>query len=90
MKIKEFTYTKPSGEVSHRTLIELVSPTEHIEGIDVSGLDMDSYAEFVTQLNELEKEIYSKRSELYAQFDLSHNYRRFVPSRMTNVTTEFA
>jgi len=90
MKIKEFTYTKPNGEVSQRTVVELVSPTEHIEGIDVSELDMDSYAEFTKQLNELEKEIYNKRTELYNQFDLTHNYRRFVPSRMTNVTTEFA
>lgn len=90
MKIKEFTYTKPNGEVSQRTVVELVSPTEHIEGIDVSDLDMDSYAEFTKQLNELEKEIYNKRIELYAQFDLTHNYRRFIPSRMTNVTTEFA
>jgi len=90
MKIKEFTYTKPNGEISQRTVVELVSPTEHIEGIDVSELDMDSYAEFTKQLNELEKEIYNKRTELYNQFDLTHNYRRFVPSRMTNVTTEFA
>lgn len=90
MKIKEFIYTKPNGEVSHRTLVELVSPTEHIEGIDVSELDLDSYAEFIKQLNALEKEIYAKRTELYAQFDLTHNYRRFIPNRMTNVTTEFA
>jgi hypothetical protein len=90
MKIKEFTYTKPNGDVSQRTLVELVSPTEHIEGIDVSELDLDSYAEFTQKLNELEKEIYNKRIELYNQFDLTHNYRRFVPSRMTNVTTEFA
>ena len=89
MKIKEFTYTKPNGEVSQRTLVELVSPTEHIEGIDVSELDMDSYAEFVCELKALEDTLYNKRMELYAQFDLAHNYRRFVPQRMTNVTTEF-
>jgi len=90
MKIKEFTYTKPNGEVSQRTLVELVSPTEHIEGIDVSGLDMDSYAEFTKKLNALENLITEQRMALYAEFDLSHNYRRFVPSRMTNVTTEYA
>lgn len=89
MKVKEFTYTKPNGEVSQRTLVELVSPTEHIEGIDVSELDMDSYAEFVRELKALEDALYNKRMELYAQFDLAHNYRRFVPQRMTNVTTEF-
>jgi hypothetical protein len=89
VKVKEFTYTKPNGEVSQRTLVELVSPTEHIEGIDVSELDMDSYAEFVRELKTLEDTLYQKRMELYAQFDLSHSYRRFVPQRMTNVTTEF-
>ena len=90
MKIKEFTYTKPNGEVSQRTLVELVSPSEHIEGIDVSELDMDAYAEFTQKLNALERSISDQRTQLYAEFDLTHNYRRFVPSRMTNVTTEFA
>lgn len=90
MKIKEFTYTKPNGEVSQRTIVELVSPTEHIEGIDVSELDMDSYANFTQQLRDLETQIYNQRMALYADFDLGNNYRRFVPARMTNVTTEFA
>lgn len=89
MKIKEFTYTKPNGDVSSRTLVELVSPTEHIEGIDVSELDMDQYSDFVTQLKQLEDEIYTRRMALYADFDLGNSYRRFVPARMTNVTTEF-
>ena len=89
MQIKEFTYTKPNGDVSQRTLVELVSPTEHIEGIDVSELDMDSYAEFIKQLRDLETSLYNQRMSLYANFDLNNNYRRFVPSRMTNVTTEF-
>jgi hypothetical protein len=89
MKIKEFTYTKPNGDVSQRTLVELVTPTEHIEGIDVSEMSMDQYAEFIAELKALEDAVYARRMELYAQFDLSHNYRRFVPARMTNVTTEF-
>jgi len=89
MKIKEFTYTKPNGDVSQRAVIELVSPTEHMEGIDVTELDQDQYAIFIEQLRELEGEMYKRRLELYADFDLQHNYRRFLPQRMTNVTTEF-
>jgi hypothetical protein len=89
MKIKEFTYTKPNGDVSQRTIVELITPTEHIEGIDISSLDMDTYAEFVQKLGDLEKEIYNKRTELYNEFDLKHNYRKFVPNRMTNVVTEY-
>ena len=89
MKIKEFTYTKPNGDVSQRAVVELVSPTEHMEGIDVTELDQDQYAIFIEQLRELEGEMYKRRLELYADFDLQHNYRRFLPQRMTNVTTEF-
>ena len=89
MKIKEFTYTKANGDMSQRTLVELVTPTDSIEGIDVSELDMDSYAEFIQQLKLLEDEIYARRMALYADFDLSKSYRKFIPSRMTNVTTEF-
>ena len=89
MKIKEFTYTKPNGDVSQRTVIELVTPTDSIEGIDVSELDVETYGEFIVQLKVLEDEIYARRMALYADFDLGHNYRRFLPSRMTNVTTEF-
>lgn len=89
MKIKEFTYTKPNGDVSKRTLVELLEPTVHSEGIDVSELDNDAYAEFIPQLKTLEDKFYTERMELYAQFDLTNNYRRFVPSRMTDVTVEF-
>ncbi len=89
MKIKEFTYTKANGDVSQRTLVELVTPTDSIEGIDVSELDTETYGEFIVQLKQLEDEIYTRRMALYADFDLAHNYRKFLPARMTNVSTEF-
>ncbi len=90
MKIKEFTYTKPNGDVSKRTLVELVAPSDSHEGIDVSELDMDTYAEFIAEMSAVEKQIYEMRTELYAKFDLKHNYRKFLPSRMTDVVTDYA
>jgi hypothetical protein len=89
MIVKEFTYTKANGDTSQRVLVQLITPSEHVEGIDVSELDMDSYADFVQQLKVIEEELYNRRMKLYGDFDLHHNYRRFVPSQMTNVTTEF-
>jgi hypothetical protein len=89
MKVKEFTYTKANGDVSQRVLVELVTPSEHVEGIDVTNLDMDRYAEFTTELKAIEQELFNRRMALYSDFDLQHNYRRFLPSNMTNVTTEF-
>lgn len=90
MKIKEFTYTKANGDVSKRTLVELVSPTDAFEGIDVSELDMDTYADFIAEMSEIEKQIYAMRTDLYAKYDLKHNYRKFLPSRMTDVTNDYA
>ena len=90
MKIKEFTYTKANGDVSKRTLVELVSPSDSFEGIDVSELDMDTYAEFIAEMSAVEKQIYEMRNELYAKYDLKHNYRKFIPQRMTDVTNDYA
>lgn len=89
MKIKEFTYTKANGDTSKRTLVELVCPTTVYEGIDVSELSDDDFAEFVTKLNQQEKVIQEMRMALYAEFDLTHNYRRFSTERMSDVTTEY-
>lgn len=89
MKLKEFTYTKPNGDVSKREVIELVSPCEFVEGIDVTGMDKDVYAEFVSALTQLESEYYANRTALYAEFDLKNNYRRFMPSRMTDVKSDY-
>ena len=90
MKIKEFTYTKANGDVSQRALIELVSPTTHYEGIDVSDLELDAYADFVQKLNAMENVIAEQRKSLFAEFDLTQNYRRFSPERMTNITSDYA
>ena len=88
MKIKEFKYTKPNGEVSERTILELVPVSEHVEGVDISSLDMDAYAEFVSKVRAIEADTYAKYMDLYADFDLKHNYRRFSPERMTDVVVD--
>ena len=90
MKIKEFTYTKANGDVSRRTLVVLVNPTTAYEGIDASSLTDDAFAEFIEKCNDLEKEIATMRAKLYAEFDLTYDYRRFVPERMTHVTEIYA
>lgn len=89
MKVLEFKYTKANGKVSDRTVVQLVAPTKHIEGIDVTELDIDTYADFVKELNDLERDIHEKRNKLYAKYDLTHNYRRFIPDNMHDVTNEY-
>jgi hypothetical protein len=89
MKFVEFTYTKQDGSKSDRAIIELVTPTKHIEGIDVSQLPEESFAAFTAAMSEMKKVHHNETMELLETFDLKHNYRRFIPEQMTNVTAEY-
>jgi hypothetical protein len=89
MKINQFTYTKASGDISKRTIIELVTPNTHVEGIDISGLDTSSQIALVKELNELETEISSMRLKMYQKYLVSDKYRRFTPERMSASVTQY-
>lgn len=88
MKLVEFTYTKESGEVSNRAVIEVQQPAKHFEGIDVTGLDTDAFAHFVQDYRELKNSQQMATMELLAKHDLKHNYRRFRPEQMAKVIAE--
>lgn len=88
MKLVEFNYTKSDGKTSQRAVIELQQPSTHFEGIDVSDLPEAEFALFVQEYRQLKQAQYDATLQLLQQHDLTHNYRRFVPERMTNTTTE--
>lgn len=88
MKLVEFNYTKPTGDVSTRAVIEVQQPSKHFEGIDVSELPEAEFAVFVQEYRELKQAQHEAILQLLHKHDLAHNYRRFVPERMTNTTTE--
>ena len=88
MKLVEFTYTKPTGDVSQRAVIEVQQPSKHFEGIDVSELPEAEFALFVQEYRELKQAQHDATLQLLHKHDLQHNYRRFVPERMTSTTTE--
>lgn len=87
MKLVEFTYTKPNGSVSQRALLELKSPQTNTEGLDVSELPPEDFAELSNRYQQLINEHEAKIVDLLQEYDLVKNYRAFVPSRMTDVTT---
>jgi Ca2+-binding EF-hand superfamily protein len=89
MKFLEFTYTKTDGSTSNRAVIELVTPTRFIEGIDVSQLPEAEFAIFTTAMSEMKRAQHEQTMELLETFDLKHNYRRFIPEQMANVVTEY-
>lgn len=88
MKLMEFTYTKADGTVSDRAVIETVSPTKNYAGLDVSNMPEAEFADFVQEYRELINSQYDAKMALIHKYDLTHNYRQFIPERMTDVTTE--
>lgn len=89
MNFIEFTYTKSDGSTSKRAVIPLVSPSEHIEGIDVSQLSEADFADFCREFSALKSDHHNQVMDKLAQYDLRHNYRRFIPKQMSDVTTDY-
>ena len=89
MKFVEFKYTKADGSVSDRAIIELITPTKYVEGIDVSQLPETDFAAFTVAMSELKRAHHEQTMELLNNFDLKHNYRKFIPDNMTNVVSEY-
>ena len=89
MKVVEFTYTNPDGDVSKRAVVESAKPSKFMSGIDISELDADTMLEFAAKFNAVETQIAELRQTLLNSFDLKHNFRLFDPERMTEVTAEF-
>lgn len=88
MKLLDFEYTKKDGKTSKRVLAVVQEPQKFFEGIDVSELDDESFAEFVNQYSKLLDEYKLQQAMLVSKYDLKHNYRRFIPDNMSNVVAE--
>jgi hypothetical protein len=88
MKLLDFEYTKKNGEFTKRTIAVVQEPQKFIEGIDITQLDLDEYAEFVNEYSKLLDEYKYLQAALIHKYDLKHNYRRFIPDNMTNVVVE--
>lgn len=86
MKLVEFTYTKANGDVSTRALLELKTPQPNCEGIDVTDLEPEDFVELADKYQALINQHEAKILELLQSYDVSNNYRAFIPARMANVT----
>lgn len=89
MKLLEFTYTKQGGDVSKRAIIELVTPTQFVEGWDVTSLTETEFAQFTETMGALRRKQHEETMQLLQDFDLKHNYRRFKPEGMSDVQVEY-
>lgn len=88
MKLVEFNYTKADGTASKRAVIEVFQPSNYFEGIDVSQMPEDEFAEFTSEYRDLLEQQYNAKMTVMQKYDLKHNYRRFIPEKMTDVNTD--
>jgi hypothetical protein len=88
MNFLEFTYTKADGTQSKRAVVPLVNPTKFVEGIDVSQMSEDEFAVFCREFSALKSAQHEQTMAVLEQFDLKHNYRRFIPEQMSDITTD--
>ena len=88
MNIITFNYTKANGKTSKRVLSPTVIPNTMYEGTDISELDDEDQVAYCQQLGKLRDEYLSKIAQLQDEFDLKNQYRRFDPSKMTEVIEE--
>lgn len=88
MKLVEFKYKKADGSVSDRAVLELVTPAKHMEGIDVSQMPVEAYADFVADFAQLKNDQHKAVMNLLADYDLKTNYRRFLPDQMSDIKIE--
>lgn len=89
MNFIEFTYTKADGTTSKRAVIPMFGPTKFVEGIDVSQMSEDEFADFCREFSALKLTQHEETMTMLEQFDLKHNYRRFSPENMSDVITEY-
>ncbi len=88
MKLVEFKYTKADGSVSTRAVIEVVQPCTYFEGIDVSQVPEAEFAKFTLEYSDLLEQQYNAKMSIMQKYDLKHNYRRFIPENMADVTSD--
>lgn len=88
MKTLSFTYVKPNGVTSQRVLSVLKHPNTMYEGIDISELSFEQQGQFVAELRNIHDKYLAAIQALKTDFDLTHNYRRFDPLRMSDVASE--
>ena len=91
MKYAEFTYTKPNGEVSQRSILAVAYPRpeeKSYKGYDVSDMGVEEFSEYLTRLNALRQKQKEELDALAAEFDLKHSFRNFLVERITNLSYE--
>lgn len=85
----EFNYTKSTGESKPRVILVMQEPKEFLEGIDLSDMTQDEYADFVSAYSKAYEAWQLQSQMIINEFELKHSYRRFKPAGVTQAVVEY-
>lgn len=85
MKFAAFKYTDTKGKITQRKLLVTEQPTNKMSGIDVSELNTTQAEAFARRYDKLLDAFRQQTLELQAEFDVTHNYRQFLQSKVENL-----
>lgn len=75
VKIKDFIYTKASGEVSERTAVVVSEPKENYLMLDITGLSPEKVEEVLRVIREVD----AYRTEVFNAYNINSLWRSFKP-----------
>lgn len=88
MNIMNFDYTKANGVTSSRVLSPVIVPNTMYEGFDITELDSEQQGDYIAQIEAAKSDFAAECARIQAAFDVKTMYRRFDPTKMTNVVKE--
>ena len=85
MKFAAFKYTDTKGKISQRKLLVLDQPSNKLTGIDVTELEAPQAQQLAREYDRLLDAFRQSVVELYADFDVEHNFRQFLQAKIENL-----
>lgn len=85
MRILNFTYVKQKDlSTSYRTVLVTEDTDKYLLGYDMSNLDPELHEELAARATVLKDEFNMRLQLLAKEYDLVHDYRRFLKSGIVN------
>ena len=85
MKFAAFVYVDAKNKTTQRKLLVIDQPSNKMTGIDVTDLEPAGAQQLAREYDRLLDNFRQSVLELQADFDATHNFRQFLPERMSAV-----
>lgn len=84
-----FNYTKEANDVSSRVYVPMVTPgAKNYFGIDITELSVEDQSQFAEEMRKIDAVRVAAVEKLMREYDIEHNFRSFVPEKMSDIEVE--